>query len=355
LNTNKPLVSICIPAFNAEKTIAKTIDSILKQTYQNVEIIVSDSHSSDNTAIIVKNYEKDKVKYFLNPVNPDKLINSSPVVSNFNYAISLAKGEFIAIYHADDIYLPTIIEQQVLFFQKNESVGSVFTFSNLIDEDDNILNIKIGDIPDEIKGKKVINFHTLLNSIILSEYHLMFPTLMIRSNALIEVGNFNPKESYVSDIEYYLRLAQWKPIGLIDQNLHYYRSFVGLEKNSLEKKTEIIKHYIRFIEEYINTPEVYSEINISNFKYFEMLLCSRKVFLARQYFLQNKIADARKLLESFKFEYIILSIKKNNGLQAMLLGLILKISDNFRIAKIVSILIEKMRHFRYILWHKSLY
>ena len=355
MNTNKPLVSICIPAFNAEKTIAKTIDSILKQTYQNVEIIVSDSHSTDNTAIVVKSYEKDNVKYFLNPVNPDKLINSSPVVSNFNYAISLAKGEFIAIYHADDIYLPTIIEQQVLFFQENESVGSVFTSSNLIDEDDNILNIKIGDIPDEIKDEKVINFHTLLNSIILSEYHLMFPTLMIRSNALIEVGNFNPKESYVSDIEYYLRLAQWKPIGLIDQILHNYRSFVGLEKNSLEKKTEIIKHYIRFIEEYINSPEIYSEIDILNLKYYKMLLCSRKVFLARQYFLQNKIKDARKLLESFKFEYILLSIKKKNGLQSMFLGLVLKVSDNFRLAKIVSILIEKMRHFRYILWHRSLY
>jgi hypothetical protein len=86
-----------------------------------------------------------------------------------------------------------------------------------------------------------------------------------------------------------------------------------------------------------------------------MLLCSRKVFLARQYFLQNKIEDARKLLESFKFEYIILSIKKKNGLQAMFLGLILKICDSFRLAKIISILIEKMRHFRYILWHRSLY
>ncbi len=355
ININKPLVSVCIPAYNAGQTIGKTLDSIINQNYPNFEIIVSDNHSTDNTAEIVSQFKKYNVKYFLNPISPDNLINTSAVVSNFNYVISLAKGEFIAVYHADDIYLPTIIERQVLFFQENESVGSVFTSSNLIDENDNVLNIKIGDIPEEIKEKKIINFHTLLNSIILSEYHLMFPTLMIRSNALIEVGNFNPNESYVSDIEYYLRLAQWKPIGLIDQNLHYYRSSVGLEKNSLERKTEIIKHYIRFIEEYINSPEIYSEINSSNFKYFKMLLCSRKVFLARQYFLENKILEARKLLKSFKFEYIILSIKKNNGSQAMFLGLILKISDNFRIAKIVSNLIEKMRHFRYMLWHRSLY
>ena len=119
ININKPLVSVCIPAYNAGQTIGKTLDSIINQNYPNFEIIVSDNHSTDNTAEIVNQYQKCKVKYFLNPVRPDNLINTSAVVSNFNYAISLAKGEFIAIYHADDIYLPTIIEQQVLFFQEN--------------------------------------------------------------------------------------------------------------------------------------------------------------------------------------------------------------------------------------------
>jgi len=346
---------VCIPAYNAGQTIAKTLNSIINQNYPNFEIIVSDNHSTDNTAEIVSQYQKYKVKYFLNPVCPDNLINTSAVVSNLNYAISLAKGEFIAIYHADDIYDPTIISQQVIFFQENESVGSVFTSSNLIDEDDVVLNINIGEMPDDVKGVKIIDFPTLLNSIILSEYHLMFPTLMIRSSALKDVGGFNPLESYVSDIEYYLRLARWKPIGLIDQNLHSYRSMVGEEKSSLIKKTEIIKHHVNFIEQYILNPEIYSEIKITKLNYFEMLLCSRKIFLARQYFLNDKILEARKLLESFKFEYIILSYKNKKGLQAMLIGLILVVSDNFRIAKIVSKLIEKMRHYRFLLWHKSLY
>jgi len=130
---------------------------------------------------------------------------------------------------------------------------------------------------------------------------------------------------------------------------------VGEEKSSLIKKTEIIKHHVNFIEQYILNPEIYSEIKITKLNYFEMLLCSRKIFLARQYFLNDKILEARKLLESFKFEYIILSYKNKKGLQAMLIGLILVVSDNFRIAKIVSKLIEKMRHYRFLLWHKSLY
>jgi glycosyltransferase involved in cell wall biosynthesis len=355
LNIKQPLVSVCIPAYNAEQTIGKTLDSIIRQDYKHIEIIVSDNHSTDNTATIVKKYEKYNVKYFLNPTKPEDLINTSSVVSNFNHAISLAKGELIAIYHADDIYLPTIIDQQVRFFQENDSVGSVFTSSSLIDEDDNVLKINICDLPNEILLNKIIDFDTLLNSIILSEYHLMFPTLMIRSKALLYVGNFNPKESYISDIEYYLRLARWKPIGLINEKLHYYRTAVGKKNNSIEKKIEIIKHYIRFIDEYIMLPEIYPHVKISSVKFYEMLICSRKIFLARHYFLYNKKSEARSMLESFKYEYLIMSWKKKKGLQAMLMGLILIISDKFGIATFVCKVIEKLRHYRYILWHKSLY
>ena len=62
MNIKQPLVSVCIPAYNAEQTITKTLDSIVKQDYKNIEIIVSDNHSTDNTAAIVKQYEKYKPK-----------------------------------------------------------------------------------------------------------------------------------------------------------------------------------------------------------------------------------------------------------------------------------------------------
>lgn len=355
MNTKLPLVSICIPAYNAEQTIGKTLDSIVNQDYKNVEIIVSDNHSTDNTETLVKNYEKFNVKYFLNPTRPENLINTSSVVSNFNYVISLAKGEFIAIFHADDIYDRTIIDREVRFLQENKSAGCVFTSSYLIDEYDKVLKTNIGVIPEELNINKIIDFDTLLNSIILSEYHLMFPTLMIRSKALFSVGNFNPKESYVSDIEFYLRLARWKPIGLINEKLHHYRTGVTKEKDSLEKKAEIIKHYIKFIDEYIKLPEIYPHLEVSNIKYYKMLLCSKKIFLARHCFLNKKKAEAQRLLKSFKYEYIVLSWNKKKGLQAMIMGLILIISNKFGLATYFSKIIEKLRHIRYFFWNKKLY
>lgn len=355
IDKRPPLVSVCIPAYNAEQTISRTLDSIVNQDYKNLEIIVSDNHSTDNTAIIVKQYEKYNVKYFLNPTRPEDLINTSSVVSNFNYSISLATGEYIAIYHADDIYDRTIIDREVRFLQENESAGCVFTSSHLIDEYDKILKAEIGIIPNEIIIKKIIDYDTLLNSIILSEYHLMYPTLMIRSKALSIVGNLNPTESMVSDIEYYLRLARWKPIGLINEKLHYYRTLIDLKYKPIDRKVELIRHYVRFIEEYIKLPEIIPHVKASSLKYYEMLICSRKIFLARYYFLNNKEDEARKLLESYKYEYILMSWKRKKGLQAMIIGIMLIIADKFGCGSFLSKAIDRLSHYRYRLWHKSLY
>ena len=355
MNTKLPLVSICIPAYNSEKTIGKTLDSIVNQSYKNIEIIISDNHSTDNTETVVKSYEKFGVKYFLNPKRPEELTNTSSVVSNFNYVISLAKGEFIAIFHADDIYDKTIIDRQVRFLQDNKTVGSVFTSSYLIDEHDKILKTNSGVIPKELNINKIIDFDTLLNSIILSEYHLMFPTLTIRSEALFSVGNFNPKESYLSDIEFYLRLARWKPLGLINEKLHYYRTDVTKEKDSLEKKIEITKHYVRFIEEYIDLPEIYPHLEVTNINFYKMLLCSRKIFIARHYISKNKKYEAQRLLKSFKYNYILLSITRRKGFQAMIMGFVLIVSAKLGFAVLITKLIDKLRHYRFLMWRKKLY
>ena len=355
LNTIQPLVSICIPAYNAEKTISKTLDSILAQNYKNVEILVSDNHSTDKTASIVKEYDKYNIKYFLNPIKPDDLKNTSSVVSNFNYLLSLAQGEFITIFHADDIYLSSIITQQVQFLLKNEIVGSVFTFSNIMDENDQILKINTGILPDQLNIENIIDFDTLLNSIILQDYHLMFPTLMIRKEALLFVGTFNPAESFVSDIEYYLRLAYWKPIGLIKEKLHNYRINIESESHTQERQTDIFKHYIRFIEDYIKTPQIKERVNISQISLYNMLICSRKIFLIRQYLKSNNIEEVKKLLESFKYEYILLSFYNRKAFKEMITGSILQISFDLGVARLVNLIIEKISKYRFLYWRTKLY
>jgi glycosyltransferase involved in cell wall biosynthesis len=112
------LVSIIIATFNGEKYLLEQLQSIAKQTYKNVEIIICDDASEDSTISIIKAFAQNhsNVSYYINETN--KGVNK-----NFEEAFLKAKGEFIAIADQDDIWLPNKIEfQMTLFTSKNVSL-----------------------------------------------------------------------------------------------------------------------------------------------------------------------------------------------------------------------------------------
>ncbi|MEG4205620.1 glycosyltransferase family A protein [Microcoleus sp. Pol7_A1] len=96
---NQPLVSVIIPAFNAETFIAKTLESIRYQTNQNIEVLVVDDCSTDTTSEIVKSFaQKDSRFSLLQPSNSGAAVR--------NLAIEKSKGEYIAPINANDIWYP---------------------------------------------------------------------------------------------------------------------------------------------------------------------------------------------------------------------------------------------------------
>jgi len=130
-NLKPPLVSVIIPAYNAEKFIAKTLESVLSQTYQNIEILVVDDGSTDTTAEIVKSFaQKDRRIILLQQSN-------AGVAAARNLAIEKSKGEYIAPIDADDIWYPPNLEKQIECLIKSEpTVGVVYSWSVDINEQD---------------------------------------------------------------------------------------------------------------------------------------------------------------------------------------------------------------------------
>lgn len=126
---NQPLVSVIIPACNAEVFIAKTLESVLSQTYQNIEILVVDDGSSDKTAEIVKSFaQKDTRINLLQQSN-------AGVAAARNLAIEKSKGEYIAAIDADDIWYPQNLQKQIeCLSQSQPSVGVVYSWSVDINE-----------------------------------------------------------------------------------------------------------------------------------------------------------------------------------------------------------------------------
>ena len=109
-----PLVSVCIPCYNAQNTIERTIWSVLKQTYSNIEIIISDNASTDKTVEVVRQIEDERVRIFINETNLG-------MAKNFQAALSRASGKYIKCLCADDIITPDCIEKQVNVFLQHPS------------------------------------------------------------------------------------------------------------------------------------------------------------------------------------------------------------------------------------------
>lgn len=124
-----PLISVITPAYNAERFIGDTIDSVLDQTYANWEMVIVDDRSTDNTTTIVEEYRKRD--------NRIKLIvleeNSGSAVAR-NTAMENAKGRYIAFLDSDDRWLPEKLEKQLHFMQEKDIAFSFTTYVRILED-----------------------------------------------------------------------------------------------------------------------------------------------------------------------------------------------------------------------------
>lgn len=122
-------ISVLIPAYNVEKYVEDAIRSIMNQTYTNLEIIIVDDCSDDNTYNILLRLKLEdcRIKLYRNNVN-------SKIVNTLNFALSKASGEFIARMDADDLAHPLKLEKQIEFLKNNSSISLVGCNYNVIDE-----------------------------------------------------------------------------------------------------------------------------------------------------------------------------------------------------------------------------
>lgn len=223
LTTDSPLVSVIIPAYNAEALIERTLASVCAQTYDNLEIIVVDDGSRDRTTEIVRNWEQrdSRIKLIIQA--------NAGVAAARNAAIHNAKGEFIAPIDADDIWYPTKIEHQVRYMQNTDSsIGLVYTWSVFVDENDMV----VGECDCDCK---TLNMHSLEGDV--------FPLLiyqnfignasvpLFRRQSLEVVGGY--KYNHCEDWELTLRIAAKYQIGVIPAFLVGYRHLEGTASGNI--------------------------------------------------------------------------------------------------------------------------
>jgi glycosyltransferase involved in cell wall biosynthesis len=190
--SSQPLVSVIIPAYNAEKFIVRTLESVLSQTYKNIEVLVINDGSTDRTVEIVESFaqKESRMRILHQP-------NLGPSAAR-NCGIQSSKGEFIAFIDADDIWHKEKIQAQVECFQRSgRSVGLVYSWSMIIDESGSPLT----GIAHQYSGN-------ILAELIHSNFVGNGSSAMIRRSCLKEIGNFNVDLRGPEDWDMYLRVAE---------------------------------------------------------------------------------------------------------------------------------------------------
>lgn len=219
------LVSIVVPVFNAESYLRASLESILAQTYPSLEVIVMDDASSDGSPEIAAQLARVDTRLRLQrqPENVGQF-------ANVNRGIASAKGTFVAVYHADDIYEPEIVSREVAYLEEHPQAGAVFALATFIDEAGREFG-RLDRLPPEIGSAAVLDYPLVLNAVLRhSSAFLPTPSAMVRREVYGEAGPYVVDYGIRGDIDMWLRIARRHPIGLLREYLLRYR--VGTHNES---------------------------------------------------------------------------------------------------------------------------
>ncbi len=183
------IISVIIPVYNGEKTIRETIESVLKQTFSDLELIVINDSSTDSTLEIISSIKDSRIKIFSYP--------NAGLASSRNRGIANACGEFISFLDADDLWTPNKLELQLKALQENCQAGVAYSWTDLIDNKSEFIrpSSHITANGDVYARLLLVNF--LENG----------SNPLIRKQALTEVGGFDESLGHAADWDMWLRLA----------------------------------------------------------------------------------------------------------------------------------------------------
>ena len=216
-HNSKPLVSIITPSYNQGEFIEETIQSVLNQDYPNIEYIVIDGGSTDNTVDILKKY-KGKFNWI-----SEKDKGQSDAISK---GFRIAKGDVFAWLNSDDTYLTGAVRKVVEYFNSHPRTGMVYGKTHYVDEAGHIT----GSYPTEpFDYKRLATFNFICQ-----------PSTFFKKDVLDEVGGVDTNLHYVMDYELWIRMAQKFQFGYLEEFLSTYR--LHQESKTVSSRHTIANH-----------------------------------------------------------------------------------------------------------------
>jgi glycosyltransferase involved in cell wall biosynthesis len=319
ISSASPLVCICIPTYNAEKTIRETLDSILNQKYQHLDIHIVDNASTDATLKVVAEFDDERIKIHRGDINVG-------AEGNFNRCIQLASGKYTAIYHADDIYEPDMVEKQVDFLERHSKAGAIFTEASLIDESGK----RVGQIrlpQDTAREDGLYDFATMFKAVLRYSNFFICPSFMVRTSVYQQeiVSWRGDLFGSSSDLDVWLRILQQHSIGHLPQALMRYR--VGNAQWSARTRQETARaDFFRVTDHYLAQEGVRALLDKSDFQNYARLERRDRVMRAINLFLTGQVGEVGGLLKDIhSWGAIKSALCSKRGLGVFIAGSYLKL------------------------------
>jgi GT2 family glycosyltransferase len=286
-----PLVSIVVPVFNGERHLRESLDSILAQTHPTCEVLVMDDASTDGTPAIVASYGHRVVSH--------RQPETRGIYGNVNVGIAQARGPYVAVYHADDVYDARIVEREVAFLEAHPGAGAVFCQDIFIDE----VGREYGRlaIPPELRGGRPLDGRVVFNALLTYKNRfLRSPTSMVRAAVYREVGGYRDVEfRNTADLEMWLRIVQKYPLGILEEHLVRYRHSESSSASRYHRlRTDPERHFAimdRHLQAWaaaIATPGALAAHEAHRAE--DRLMC------AISHYILDRRAEARRLLEGIR-------------------------------------------------------
>jgi glycosyltransferase involved in cell wall biosynthesis len=196
----EPVVSVIMSSYNHASVVARTIESVLSQSFEDFEFLIEDDGSTDGTAEVLKTFADKRIKLLLNEAN-----RGAGVVTN--RLISRTAGKYVALINSDDVWVPEKLARQVGWLDPNADIAAVLSRALFIDEHDRPLDpskLPTGDVfkqENRSRGDWLRRFFYDGNC-------LCNPSMMIRRNALIRAGAFDNRLRQLPDLDMWVRVSK---------------------------------------------------------------------------------------------------------------------------------------------------
>jgi glycosyltransferase involved in cell wall biosynthesis len=216
-----PKVSVVMSAFNAEKYLRESLDSILNQDFWDFEFLIVNDASTDKTKEIIESCKDQRIVIINNAKN-------SGLTRSLNVALNSAKGEYVARQDADDISLPNRLSAQVDFLEKHPEVGFVGSYASMIDRHGK-----------EFGQWRMPAVDKDIRLAISDRGCFCHGAVMFRNQLVKNIGGYREQFKYAQDLDLWLRLSERCQMANIDEILYKMRrSANSITRKKLEKQLD---------------------------------------------------------------------------------------------------------------------